>query len=263
MAIIVSNLSIKELKRLYLGQQKLPSSQMLSQLEDDSRQGVRQIYKTLLKRIGRDHLEDLRLNKLLDYERQLHHRGIRHVAGVDEAGMGPLAGPVVAAAIICPLEVSIPGVNDSKRLNALQRESIAVTIHETAISIGIGIADVDEIDRLNIYHAGLLAMRRAVAALTVTPGHILVDARIIPDITIPQTAFKKGDANHYSIAAASILAKTHRDQIMRELDSQYPVYGFSRRKGYGTEQHYAAIRELGPCPAHRKSFSVFQRSSDK
>lgn len=263
MSLAISHLSVKEVKTLFINKKQLPTNLILSQLQSDSRHGVQQIYRALLKQIDKNFVERLRLDKLLAYENQLHSNGIQYIAGVDEAGMGPLAGPVVAAAVIFPFGINIQGINDSKRLTAAQRELLALKIQARATSTGIGIADVSEIERFNIYHAGLLAMRRAVAAMEMVPQHIIVDARTIPDITIPQTAFKQGDAHHYSIAAASILAKTHRDQLLLELDKKYPAYGFSRHKGYGTQEHCNAIREHGPCPAHRTSFSVFMRLRDK
>ena len=201
----------------------------------------------------------MRLETLTRYERQLQSNGFEYVAGVDESGMGPLAGPVVAAAVILPPGKPIPGINDSKRLSANQREILAEQILEAAIHAGIGIASVNEIDTINIYQAGLLAMRRAVTALSIKADHILVDARTIPGINIPQTAFTKGDTNHYCIAAASILAKTHRDKLMQELASRYPHYGFNRHKGYGTPEHCRAIQTYGASPVHRISYSIFEK----
>ncbi len=192
---------------------------------------------------------------MLHYERLLWASGVERVAGVDEAGMGPLAGPVVAAAVVFPREVVIPGVDDSKRLDPGRREELAVVIRERALHVATGRAEIEEIDALNIYHAGRLAMRRAVEALAEPPQHILCDAREIPDLTIPQNRFEKGDSLIFSIAAASIIAKTSRDALMEDLDRRHPGYGLARHKGYSTPEHQEAIRRLGPSPVHRRSFS--------
>jgi ribonuclease HII len=181
--------------------------------------------------------------------------GIRHVAGVDEVGMGPLAGPVVAAAVVLPPGTRLDGVADSKVLRAAAREELAVEIQRRALSVGIGMVEPDEIDRLNIYQAGLRACRLAVEALAVVPGFVLVDGREIPGLPMPQSAYPKGDTFVCSIAAASIVAKVHRDGLMRELDDRYPGYGFARHMGYSTRAHFAAIREHGPSPIHRRSFA--------
>jgi ribonuclease HII len=181
--------------------------------------------------------------------------GIRDVAGVDEVGMGPLAGPVVAAAVVLPPETHIDGVADSKVLTAAIREELDREIRRRARGVGIGVVEAGEIDRLNIYQAGLEAMRRALAALPFAPGYILVDGREIPHLVVPQSAYPKGDAFVASIAAASIVAKVYRDAIMRTLDVTYPLYGFGRHMGYATRTHLTAIREHGPSPVHRRSFA--------
>jgi len=199
-----------------------------------------------------------RLEALLRLERSLWASGLTEVAGVDEAGMGPLAGPVVAAAVVFAPGTEIVGIDDSKRLTEKRREALAQEIRAHAAGVGIGIAQVDEIDRINIYQAGRLAMRRAVAALPRAPQQLLVDARTIPDVAIPQTPYVKGDALSYSIAAASIVAKTQRDALMRELDGLHPGYGFAVHKGYDTRAHRAALASLGPCAAHRMSYAAIR-----
>jgi len=199
-----------------------------------------------------------RLEALLRLERSLWASGLTEVAGVDEAGMGPLAGPVVAAAVVFAPGTEIVGIDDSKRLTEKRREALAQEIRAQAAGVGIGIAQVDEIDRINIYQAGRLAMRRAVAALPRAPQQLLVDARTIPDVAIPQTPYVKGDALSYSIAAASIVAKTQRDALMRELDGLHPGYGFAAHKGYDTRAHRAALASLGPCAAHRMSYAAIR-----
>src|SRR5581483_3535477 len=170
--------------------------------------------------------EQTRLDAMLNFERVLWRSGVQHIAGVDEVGVGPLAGPVIAAAVI----------------------------FREATCVGIGAASVEEIDEINVYRAGLLAMRRAVEALAVAPQHVLVDARTIPGVNAPQNPFTKGDGINFSIAAASIVAKTPRDALMEELDRAYPEYGFRQHKGYSTPEHQTAIRRFGPCPLHRMSY---------
>jgi ribonuclease HII len=201
-------------------------------------------------------LEERRLDDLCSHERLLAQVGIAPVAGVDEAGMGPLAGPVVAAAAILPCDPLIEGLDDSKALNRAARERVEAEIRSRAIAFAIGVVEVEEIDRINIYQAGLKAMRLAVDGLSVLPRHVFVDAREIPGVAIPQTSFVKGDRRVYSIAAASIVAKVHRDRLMEALARSFPGYGFDSHAGYATAQHRAAIRRLGPCPAHRRSFAL-------
>jgi len=201
----------------------------------------------------------------LDEERALWGQGLMAVAGVDEVGMGPLAGPVVAAAVILPPDLTCaeglpdffpPGVRDSKTLTLKARERLDEEIRNVAVGIGIGVIEVEEIDHINIYQAGLKAMRSALAQLPVVPDHVLIDGRSLKDLPFPQTTFIKGDRDIYSIAAASIVAKVFRDRLMISLDVQYPGYGFARHMGYGTPAHRDAIRRLGPSPMHRRSFRL-------
>jgi ribonuclease HII len=191
----------------------------------------------------------------LRYERKLWRAGVEAVAGVDEAGVGPMAGPVVAAAALFPPELFIKGVNDSKKLSAEQRESLFGSIREKALSIGVGIVDVDEIDRLNIYWAAMLAMKRALGAMAVQPAHVLVDGRAIPGLVVPQTRIVGGDRKSFCIAAASIIAKVTRDRMMAEYDEHFPGYGFAEHKGYCTPEHLEILRTRGPSPIHRRSFA--------
>jgi len=176
------------------------------------------------------------------------------VCGVDEAGRGPLAGPVVAAAVILDPDRLPDGLDDSKKLTALRREKLFDIIHETA-QVGVGLATVEEIDRINILAASLLAMRRAVAALPSTPAHALIDGNKAPELSCPATPIVQGDGRSFSIAAASIVAKVTRDQMMIEMAADFPDYGFERHMGYGTKQHLEALKSVGPCPHHRKSFA--------
>lgn len=192
---------------------------------------------------------------LFRFERELWACGVRWVAGCDEVGVGPLAGPVVAAAVVMSPTVDVAGVRDSKTLTARQREELARRIEAAAVSIGVGVVDATEIDRMNVLRATLEAMRRAVNALHVKPDFLLVDARTVPGVAIPQRAIVDGDALSYSIAAASIVAKVRRDAMMRQWHEQYPQYGFDRNMGYGTREHLQALARFGPCPLHRRSFA--------
>jgi len=191
----------------------------------------------------------------LRHERKLWRTGIETVAGVDEAGVGPMAGPVVAAAVVFRPETFIRGVHDSKQLIAEKREELHAQIRERALTFGIGVAEVEEIDRLNIYWATMRAIERALAALTRAPEHVLIDGRKVPGLAIPQTHIVGGDRKSFCIAAASILAKVTRDRIMTAYDDQYPGYGFAQHKGYCTADHFQLLEQLGPSPIHRRSFS--------
>ena len=197
-----------------------------------------------------------RTRSLLRRERELWSSGAKRIAGVDEAGVGPLAGPVVAAAVVFEPEVRIRGVDDSKVVKPAQRDELAIEIRESAVAWSVVAVEPEEIDRLNIYRASLEAMRRAVEALDVRPDHVLVDARTIPGIDLPQEGIVKGDRHSHAIAAASILAKTARDDRMRGYEAEFPGYGFADHKGYPTAEHRDAIRQLGPCSIHRRSFTL-------
>ena len=252
----VEELSIDEIRQRYV-EEKLPvSQQVLNRLQRDKRQGVQRLYATLRKRFERDRDERVRLDAMRHFERVLWKSGVHDIAGVDEAGVAPLAGPVVAAAVMFPPETEIAGVDDSKKLDPPTREALAVQIRARASGVAVGIATVEEIDQVNIYHASLLAMRRAVEGLPRAPQHVLVDARTVPGIAMPQNAFNKGDGLNFSIAAASIIAKTSRDAMMEALDRQYPGYGFATHKGYPTPEHREALVRLGRTPVHRMSFPV-------
>ena len=199
--------------------------------------------------------EGQRLRRLLRYESALWAAGVLLVAGVDEAGMSPLAGPVAAAAVVFAPGLRIPGIGDSKKLDAAARDRLAAEIKERAFAWSVGFAEVAEIDTINIYWAGLLSMRRAVEGLSPTPQHILLDARRLKDLQVPQQSIIKGDCKSLTIAAASILAKTARDALMHKLDAEYPGYGFSKHKGYPVREHLAALERLGASPIHRRSFA--------
>ncbi len=183
------------------------------------------------------------------------------MAGVDEAGRGPLAGPVVAAAVILDDSKRIRGLADSKILTPLQRDKLYDLIREKSLCCAIGEASVEEIDTLNILHATMLAMKRAVEGLRLKPVKVLVDGNRLPSIDVLAEAVIGGDATIKSISAASILAKVHRDRLCRQLDEEFPHYGFAAHKGYGTPEHLAALARHGPCPAHRRSFAPVAQSS--
>jgi ribonuclease HII len=227
----------------------------LEQLDADSRSGAKRLAFLIRKRRSDNRREGQRLHNLLRFERELWEQGFHLISGVDEAGMAPLAGPVVAAAVILPLHYKLPGLDDSKRVQDERRRSeLALRIKQDAACWSVGRAEVEEIDSLNIYHAGLLSMRRAVEGLPITPEYILVDARTIPHCSLPQKGIVHGDALSASIAAASIIAKTTRDAHMIEMDRIYAGYGFASHKGYPTLEHLNALKTRGPLPIHRRSF---------
>jgi ribonuclease HII len=201
----------------------------------------------------------LRRRDMQERERELAEAGFRRVAGADEAGVGPLAGPLVAAAVHFPPGIFLEGVDDSKKLSPARRETMEAEIRAVALGFSIVAVDPEEIDRVNVYQAGLLAMSRAVAALRPDPDYLLVDAREVENACCPQEAWIKGDSRCHAIAAASILAKTARDRMMRKFDERFPGYGFSQHKGYPTVSHREAIAKLGPCPIHRQSFTLLPR----
>jgi ribonuclease HII len=250
--------SLDALRTRLLGGDRAVSAQTLNRLKRDPRRGARLLYEVLKRKYEKERAERLRLDGMLNFERVLWKSGVRAIAGVDEAGTGPLAGPVVAAAVVFPPNTEIAGVDDSKQLDADTRTALEPVIRRAAAAVAVGIAEVGEIDDINIYQAALLAMRRAVEALPAPPDHLLIDARTIPDVAIPQNSFSKGDGINFSIAAASIIAKTHRDRLLEELEQKYPGYGFTRHKGYGTPEHQDAIRRLGPSPVHRLSFGLIR-----
>jgi len=224
-------------------------------LRGDPRRGARSLAGRLERRLEMARAERRRVAGLFALRRRLFESGVRIVAGVDEVGVGPLAGPVVAAAVVLPEHVELSGLDDSKRLTRAAREDLDARIREQALAIGVGEVSSDDVDRMNVLRASLEAMRRAVGALALQPDHVLVDARTIPSLSMPQTALIHGDAIDGSIAAASIVAKVHRDATMRRLDERHPGYGFASHKGYATRDHLDALRRLGPTPAHRRSFA--------
>ena len=221
----------------------------------DLRPGAKAILDAVARRRGENRAEGQRLRQLLRYESVLWAGGVLHVAGVDEAGMSPLAGPVAAAAVVFAPGWRVRGIDDSKKLDAATRDKLAAEIRTSAAAWSVAFAEVEEIDAINIYWAGLLAMRRAVEGLSLMPQHLLLDARRLKDVSIPQQSIVKGDSRSLTIAAASILAKTARDALMHKLDTEYPGYGFAKHKGYPVREHLAVLERLGATPVHRRSFS--------
>ena len=227
---------------------------MFQQLSLDMRKGVQTALKSCQKRIEKEQKRAEHFIEMQYYERLAYKEGASFIAGVDEVGRGPLAGPVVAAAVILPKNIEDLGFDDSKKLSASKREEIYRLIQEKAIAIGIGIVDADIIDQVNIYQASRLAMQQAVSELKIQPNYLLIDAMKI-DVNTPQIGIIKGDAKSISIAAASIVAKQVRDQMMQEFDELYPGYDFSNNAGYGTPKHLEGLKTKGICPIHRKTFA--------
>lgn len=227
---------------------------MFQQLSLDMRKGVQTALKSCQKRIEKEQKRAEHFIEMQYYERLAYKEGASFIAGVDEVGRGPLAGPVVAAAVILPKNIEDLGFDDSKKLSASKREEIYRLIQEKAIAIGIGIVDADIIDQVNIYQASRLAMQQAVSELKIQPDYLLIDAMKI-DVNTPQIGIIKGDAKSISIAAASIVAKQVRDQMMQEFDELYPGYDFDNNAGYGTPKHLEGLKSKGICPIHRKTFA--------
>ncbi|MBN2310451.1 MAG: ribonuclease HII [Candidatus Hydrogenedentes bacterium] len=233
---------------------------VMAALAQDERAGARRLHAACLRRIERARAQDARMAAMMRFEEEARQNGFRRIAGVDEAGRGPLAGPIVAAAVV--LAHPIPGLNDSKQLTAEQRESLFACLHQDGHAVAKAIISAEQIDQWGIQSANYGAMARAVALLEPAPDFLLVDGFTIPGCIVPHRRIVKGDRRSQSIAAASVIAKVIRDRIMIQLDRQYPGYGFAQHKGYGTQEHIDAIRRLGPCPAHRKSFAPIAETAD-
>jgi ribonuclease HII len=251
----VAHLALAQVRLRYVVEGRALDAATEAALKADPRTGAKAILDAVARRRFANRSEGQRLRKLLRYECALWATGVLRVAGVDEAGMSPLAGPVSAAAVVFAPGSRIPGVDDSKKLDATTRDRLAVEIKEAATAWSVGFAEVEEIDTLNIYWASLLAMRRAVEGLSVKPEHVLVDARRLKELKIPQQPIVKCDCKSLTIAAASILAKTARDALMHKLDAAHPGYGLAKHKGYPVREHLAALKRLGASPIHRRSFA--------
>lgn len=246
--------SISEIKEILgnCSMEELP--EQIKQFEEDSRKGVQTALASFRKKYEKHQQELARLEEILTYERGLWEAGYDLVAGIDEVGRGPLAGPVVAAAVILPKECKIEGVNDSKKLSAKKREDLYDIILEKAVSYGIGVVSNERIDEINILQATYEAMREALSQLKPKAEYILADAVTIPMVSTPQRGIIKGDAKSMSIGAASIVAKVYRDRMMEAYEEVYPGYGFASNKGYGAAEHIEGIRKQGITPIHRKTF---------
>ena len=244
--------TIKEIKELLATVKELDSPVFL-ELEKDNRSGVQKEISKRKKNIQAELDENLRLENMLTYEKDLYKQGLTLIAGVDEVGRGPLAGPVVAAAVILPQGCKIKGLNDSKKIPKKKHLEVFQAVQDQALSIGIGIIDNQVIDQVNIYEATKLAMKEAISQLSLQPQHLLIDAMKL-DLPISQTSIIKGDANSLSIAAASIIAKVTRDELMKDYDQQFPGYDFSANAGYGTVKHLEGIEKQGITAIHRLSF---------
>ena len=243
-----SGMKLKEIEKALFEQ--MPSGDFVAACEADARAGVQR----LAKRYRREEAERARIDALYTYEYAARDEGAKTVAGVDEAGRGPLAGPVVVAAVILPFGLFLPGLNDSKKVSPKKREQLYDEIMEKAGAVRVAIVDAATIDRVNIYQATMNGMYEAILSLDPKPDKVLIDAMELAKLPMPSLSIIKGDAKSASIAAASIIAKVTRDRMMMDYDAEYPQYGFAQHKGYGTAQHIAALREYGPCPIHRRSF---------
>ena len=244
--------TIKEIKELLATVKDLDNPLFL-ELEKDSRTGVQREISKRKKALQAELEENLRLENMLSYEKELYKQGLTLIAGVDEVGRGPLAGPVVAAAVILPKKCKIRGLNDSKKIPKKKHLEIFQAVQDQALAVGIGIMDNQVIDQVNIYEATKLAMKKAISQLSPQPEHLLIDAMKL-ELPVSQTSIIKGDANSLSIAAASIVAKVTRDELMKEYDQQYPGYDFATNAGYGTAKHLEGLKKLGITPIHRTSF---------
>lgn len=244
--------SIAQIRAEFENAQESEWSSLSEKYETDERAGVRSVIQKYQKKEQSLRKERERLIEMRKYEEQ--YKDCKFICGIDEAGRGPLAGPVVAGAVILPADCEILFLNDSKKLSAAKREELYDEIMEKAVAVGVGMASPARIDEINILQATYEAMRTAVSELGVEPDILLNDAVTIPEITIPQVPIIKGDAKSVSIAAASIIAKVTRDRLMVQYEEVLPGYGFAKHKGYGSKEHIEAIRRLGPTPIHRRTF---------
>ncbi len=229
------------------------TEELIEELSGDPRAGVRRILNAYFRRIEKDNKERLRVESMYEPESRFYREGIRYIAGIDEVGRGPLAGPVTVAAVILPAHWFAAGLNDSKQVTPAHREMLAEKIQGAAVACSVVSLSSEEVDRLNIYNATMTAMYKAVQQLPVPPEAVIVDAMPL-HFKVPVLSMIHGDARSASVAAASIVAKVTRDRMMKEYDSVYPGYGFAKHKGYGTAEHLEAIRRLGITPIHRRSF---------
>jgi ribonuclease HII len=260
--LTLTGLTLAQIKELLKGPRE-DMEEILAAMAEDPRTGVRDLYRRLRRAESIKEAENKRLAGMFLYEEELWAKGHTCVAGVDEAGRGPLAGPVVAAAVILPGVIQLQDLNDSKKLTAAKRETLAGQIKEAAQAWATGQSTVEEIFEVNIHQAGLNAMRRAVQGLKHKPGFVLVDGFTVTGLNLPQMRLIGGDGISASIAAASILAKVERDRIMDSYHQIYPQYGFNRHKGYATPEHLTALKLYGPCPIHRAGFQPVKEMTEQ
>lgn len=253
----LSNYTIKQVEALF-AEQKI-TEEFLTLCRNDGRKAI----GTLVRRYERQQQERQRVAELYNYERQFWAKGCEFVAGVDEAGRGPLAGPVSVAAVILPHNLYLPKINDSKKLSAKVRDELYDEIMDKALAIKTALVDAKTIDRVNIYQATINGMYESIFGLAQEPQAVLIDAVKLDNLPMVSESIIKGDAKSASIAAASIIAKVNRDRLMDEYDKQYPEYGFAQHKGYGTAQHIEALKKYGPCPIHRLSFEPIRSMVDR
>ena len=244
--------TIGEIKEEFSAAREADWNAICQMYEIDLRSGVQKLVQQYRKKLDALEKEKLRMEQMMQFEHKYEHLG--YLCGIDEVGRGPLAGPVVACAVILPKDCDILWLNDSKKLTAKKREELYDVILEGAVSVGIGMASPERIDEINILQATYEAMRQAISKLSVQPQLFLNDAVTIPEVQIPQVPIIKGDAKSVSIAAASIVAKVTRDRMMEEYDKVLPEYGFASNKGYGSAAHIEALKKYGPSPIHRKTF---------
>lgn len=250
-----TTLSIAQVREILL--QEDPDPVFVARCLEDPRRGVQNLARPSLARIERRKKEDRRIQSAYRHERRLAREHRAPVGGVDEAGRGPIAGPVAAACVVLPARPVIPGLDDSKKLSAEEREALYTEIQAKALGIGVGMVSAREIEEINIYNASRKAMMLAVASCQpVKPGCLILDAMNLPDVPLPQEAFPRADATRACVMAASIVAKVLRDRLMETLDLLYPGYGFAQHKGYGTPLHLERLEAQGPCPEHRMTFAA-------
>ena len=239
-----------------------PKDPLLAACRLDGRKGVLALAEKWQRTFEKREKSEGHWLMMTEFERELYRKGCSFVAGVDEVGRGPLAGPVVAAAVILPSDLKLPGLNDSKKISEAKRDAFYELIMEKAVAVGVGIMDCNVIDNINIYEATKKAMMEAISSLSNGPDALLIDAMTLP-IDIPQQSLIKGDARSASIAAASIVAKVTRDRMMKDYDKMYPGYGFAKNMGYGTAEHLAGLKKSGPCPIHRRSFAPVKEAAEQ
>lgn len=254
-------MTVKEVSR-WLEKNPWDEKMVKEFLEKDKRKGLHSLIEKKIKQRQRQKEELIRLKGMTQYEKVLWNWGFKHVAGIDEAGRGPLAGPLVAAAVVLPPHKYVRGINDSKKLSTSSRSRLYDIIKKEAVSYSLGVVEASCIDEINIFQAGLKAMEKAVHSLEVKADYLLIDAYTIPGLFVSQAPIVKGDSISMTIACASVLAKVFRDKIMEDYDRIYPQYGFGSNKGYPTREHFKALKLYGPSPVHRRSFNLGIKEGD-